>query len=161
MKDILVKTNLRADRTFSYFPRLNLSIALSKSGSPLDKAFCSFPLFLPEPDAGIRKGLDELGRSRSLLNKLDIAPEIGGWATILAYVRDGFGVGVVSEGALTDSEGVTLRKLDSGSFDPIVARLICRRATATGPGEEPDLTEPTRAWCDELRRLAREHKPLG
>src|SRR5208283_488610 len=66
---------------------------------------------------------------------------------------------VASEGALTDSEGVTLRKLDPGSFDPIVARLICRRAT--GPGEEPDLTEPTRAWRDELRRLARGHKPLG
>jgi DNA-binding transcriptional LysR family regulator len=131
----------------------------TKSGTPLDKAFCSFPLILPEPDAGIRKGLDEVVRSRSLLNKLDIAPEIGGWATILAYVRDGFGVGVVSEGALTDSEGVTLRKLDPDSFDPIVARLICRRAT--GPGEEPDLTEPTRAWCDELRRLARDHKPLG
>ena len=74
MKDILVKTNLRADRTFSYFPRLNLSIALSKSGTPLDKAFCSFPLILPEPDAGIRKGLDELERSRGLLNKLDIDP---------------------------------------------------------------------------------------
>ncbi len=28
MKYILVRTNLRADRTFSYFPRLNLSIAL-------------------------------------------------------------------------------------------------------------------------------------
>jgi len=63
---------------------------------PLDKAFCSFPLILPEPDAGIRKSLDELERSRGLLNKLDIAPEIGGWSTILAYVRDGFGVGVVS-----------------------------------------------------------------
>src|SRR5208282_6675010 len=65
---------------------------------PLDKAFCSFPLILPEPDAGIRKGLDEVVRSRSLLNKLDIAPEIGGWPTILAYVRDGFGVGLSVKG---------------------------------------------------------------
>jgi len=132
--------------------------SLPKAGAP-PEAFCSFPLILPEPDAGIRKGLDEVLRSRGLLNKLDIALEIGGWATILAYVRDGFGVGVVSEGALTDSEGVTLRKLELGSFDPIVARLICRRAT--GPREELDLTEPARAWCDELRRLAREHKSLG
>ena len=132
--------------------------ALPKAGAP-PEAFCSFPLILPEPDAGIRKGLDEVLRSRGLLNKLDIALAIGGWATILAYVRDRFGVGLVSEGALTDSEGVTLRKLEPGSFDPIVARLICRRAT--GPREEPDLNEPTRAWYDELRRLAREHKPLG
>jgi len=132
--------------------------SLPKAGAP-PEAFCSFPLILPEPDAGIRKGLDEVLRSRGLLNKLDIALEIGGWSTILAYVRDGFGVGLVSEGALTDSEGLTLRKLEPGSFDPIVARIICRRAT--GPGEEPDLNEPARAWYDELRRLAREHKPLG
>ncbi len=123
--------------------------ALPKAGVP-PEGLCSFPLILPEPDAGIRKGLDEVLRSRGLLGKLDIALEIGGWPTILAYVRDGFGVGVVSEGALTDSEGVTHRRLDPGSFDPIVARLICRRAT--GPGEEPDLTEPARAWYDELRR---------
>jgi DNA-binding transcriptional LysR family regulator len=132
--------------------------SLPKAGA-LPEAFCSFPLILPEPDAGIRKGLDEVLRSRGLLSKLDIVLEIGGWATILAYVRDGFGVGLASEGALTDSQGVTLRKLDPVSFAPIVARLICRRAI--GPGEEPDLTEPTRAWYDELRRLAREHKPLG
>jgi len=69
---------------------------LTSLAPPLDKAFCSFPLILPEPDAGIRKGLDEVVRSSSLLNKLDIVPEIGGWSTILAYVRDGFGVGVVS-----------------------------------------------------------------
>jgi DNA-binding transcriptional LysR family regulator len=132
--------------------------ALPKAGVP-PEALCSFPLILPEPDAGIRKGLDEVLRSRGLLNKLDVALEIGGWTTIMAYVRDGFGVGVVSEGALTDSEGVMLRRLDPGSFDPIVARLICRRAAR--PGEEPDLTEPARAWCDELRRLAHAHKPLG
>jgi len=35
MKDILVKTNLLADRTFSYFPRLNLSIALRNGGFAL------------------------------------------------------------------------------------------------------------------------------
>jgi len=132
--------------------------ALPKAGAA-PEAFCSFPLILPEPDAGIRKGLDEVLRSRGILNKLDIALEIGGWATILAYVRDGFGVGVVSEGALTDMEGVTLRKLDPGSFDPIVARLICRRAT--GPGEEPDLSEPSRAWSNALRGLAHEHKLVG
>src|SRR5262249_55012913 len=126
--------------------------SLSKAGAP-PEAFCSFPLIRPEPDAGIRKGLDEVLRSCRLLNKLDI----GGWATILAYVRDGFGVGVVSEGALTESEGLTQRKLDPASFDPICARLICRRAT--GVAEELDLSEPARHWCDTLRRLSRGHEP--
>ncbi len=76
----------------------SLAPPLTKHGTPLDKAFCSFPVILPEPDADIGKGLDEVVRSRSLLNKLDIAPEIGGWATILAYVRDGFGVGLSVKG---------------------------------------------------------------
>jgi DNA-binding transcriptional LysR family regulator len=91
-------------------------------------------------------------RSRGLLNKLDIAFEIGGWATILAYVRDGFGVGLVSEGALTDADGLTLRRLDPGSFSAIEARLICRRATS--PGDELDLSEPARAWREVVRHLA-------
>ena len=125
--------------------------SLPRAGAP-PEALCSFPLILPEPEAGIRKGLDSVLRSHGLLNKLDVVLEIGGWVTILAYVRDGFGVGIVSEGALTDSGGLTVRKLDAGSFDPIVARLICRKAA--GPGEEPDLTEPARAWCDALRRAS-------
>ncbi len=127
--------------------------ALPKAGVP-PEAFCSFPLILPEPDAGIRKGLDEVFRSRGLLSKLDIALEIGGWATILAYVRDGFGVGLVSEGALTPTEGLTVRRLDPGSFPAIEARLICRRAS--GPGHALDLSESAARWCEEQRRIARQ-----
>jgi DNA-binding transcriptional LysR family regulator len=126
--------------------------SLPKAGAP-PEAFTSFPLILPEPDAGIRKGLDEVLRSRGLLNKLDIVLEIGGWATILAYVRDGIGVGVVSEGALTDSEGLTLRKLDPGTFDPIVARLICRRLP--GGAEELDLSDHALSWRGTVQQTAK------
>jgi len=132
--------------------------SIPKSGAP-PEAFCSFPLILPEPDAGIRKGLDEVLRSRGLLSKLDIAVEIGGWATILAYVQDGFGVGVVSEGALTDADGLILRRLDPGSFSAIEARLICRRAS--GAGEELDLSELAIRWCEELRRVGRQRANQG
>jgi DNA-binding transcriptional LysR family regulator len=124
--------------------------ALPKAGVPAE-ALGSFPLILPEPDAGTRKGVDEVLRSRGLLNKLEIALEIGGWSTILAYVRDGFGVGLVSEGALTDADGLTVRRLDPGSFSAIEARLICRRAMVSG---ELDLPEPARAWWEVLRRAA-------
>ena len=126
--------------------------SLPKAGAPSRSVL----LVSPDPPRARRRHPQGPGRvscdPAGLLNKLDIALEIGGWATILAYVRDGFGVGIVSEGALTDSDGLTVRKLDAGSFDPIVARLICRKAT--GPGEEPDLTEPARAWCDALRRAS-------
>jgi len=108
------------------------------------KAFCSFPLILPEPDAGIRKGLDEVLRSSGLLNQLDIALEVGGWATILAYVRDGFGVGLVSEGALDDPSGLTVRPLDRTTFPPISAKLICRRLAGSGDGL--DLSEEAMTW---------------
>jgi len=125
--------------------------SLPKTGAP-PEAFCSFPLIIREPDAGIRKGLDGVLRSRGLLSKLDIALEIGGCATILAYVRDGFGVGVVSEGALTDVDGLTTRRLIPGSFSAIEARLICRRAS--GSGDELDLSEPAREWREVVRHVA-------
>jgi len=91
-------------------------------------------------------------RSRGLLGNLEIALEIGGWSTILAYVRDGFGVGVLSEGAMTDPDGLTTRRLDSGSFSAIEAKLICRRASGSGQGL--DLSERAQAWREVVRRVA-------
>ena len=67
---------------------------------------------MPEPDAGIRKMIDEVLHREGLQNNLNIVLEVGGWATILAYVRDGFGVGFVSEGAVVDTKGLVIRLLD-------------------------------------------------
>ena len=64
------------------------------------RALTEFPLIVPEPDAGIRKEIDRGSPSGGTAKQLNIVLEVGGWATILAYVRDGFGVGVVSEGAV-------------------------------------------------------------
>jgi DNA-binding transcriptional LysR family regulator len=130
--------------------------ALPKAGVAPD-AFVAFPLILPEPDAGVRKGLDEALRSSGVLGKLDVALEIGGWATILAYVRDGFGVGLVSEGALEDSKGLTVRLLDRSSFPLTEAKLIYRRLA--GSGEESDLSEQAQAWRQVICRVARHHRP--
>jgi DNA-binding transcriptional LysR family regulator len=126
--------------------------SLPKAGAG-PEALCSFPLVLPEPDAGVRKGMNAVLRSMGLLSKLDIAVEVGGWATILAYVRDGFGVGVVSEGALTDSEGITRRELDPDSFQPTVSRLICRRVS--GGGESLDLSDQALSWRKTLQQFAK------
>jgi DNA-binding transcriptional LysR family regulator len=117
--------------------------SLPKAGVP-PEALCSFPLILPEPDAGVREGLDEVLRSRGLLNKLDIALEIGGWATILTYVREGFGIGVISEVALEGTKGLTIRPLDRTAFSPIEAKLISRRLA--GSGDELDLSESGLNW---------------
>jgi DNA-binding transcriptional LysR family regulator len=126
--------------------------ALPKGGAPAE-AFAGFPLILPEPDAGVRKGLDEALRQRGLLTELDVVLEVGGWATILAYVRDGAGVGLLSEGAIEGPSGLIIRPLDPAVFPPIEARLICRRSA--GGAEGLDLSEPARAWREVVRRVAR------
>jgi DNA-binding transcriptional LysR family regulator len=120
--------------------------ALPRRGAPAE-ALAAFPLILPEPDSGIRRGLDRVLRA---LGRLDIVLEVGGWATILSYVRDGLGVGVVSDIALVDAKGLVLRPLDSDVFPAIQARLICRRL----PGREGelDLSEPALAWRETIRR---------
>jgi DNA-binding transcriptional LysR family regulator len=125
---------------------------LPRNAAPIE-ALANFPLILPEPDAGLRKGLDAVLRRQGLLEKLDLALEIGGWPTILAYVRDGFGVGVVSEGALDDTAGLTVRRLDPEVVGPIEARLICRRLP--GSREELDLSASAAAWRAVMLQIAR------
>jgi DNA-binding transcriptional LysR family regulator len=124
---------------------------LPKEGVPVE-GLERFPLIIPEADAGVRKGLDEALRRRGVLARLDVALEIGGWETILAYVRDGLGVGIVSEAAVVDPKGLIVRPLDPEVFPPIEARLIARRLA--GSGEALDLSEHAAAWRAMLRQSA-------
>lgn len=121
------------------------------------KDLTHFPLILPEPAAGIRKGLDQALRQQGLFGKLDIVLEIGGWNAILTYVRDGLGVGLVSEAALPGNGKLIARYLDADSFTPIAIKLICRRALTTG--EELDLSPEGLAFRTTLRQAA--HKPAS
>ncbi len=125
----------------------------------LVEALEQFPLIIPEADAGVRKGLDEALRRRGVSASLDVALEIGGWGTILAYVRDGLGVGIVSEAAVVDPKGLIVRPLDPGFFPPIEARLIARRLA--GSGEALDLSEHAAVWRDMLRQSAAGQEGLG
>src|SRR5262249_53985635 len=84
---------------------------------------------------------------------LDIALEVGGWSTILAYVRDGFGVGLVCEAAVGGADGLVVRPLDAAAFPPIEARLICRRGGGGGGGGAPSAAG--RAWRGGGRRRGR------
>ena len=126
-------------------------------GSPRDGArawaLAEFPLIVPEPDAGIRKEIDEALRREGLLNSVNIVLELGGWATILAYVRDGFGIGVISEGAVRETKGLAIRLLDPEVFPRVETKLICRRLA--GSVDALDLTKQGLAWRDVLLRVAR------
>ena len=90
-------------------PWIRVVRALPKDSVPA-RALAEFPLVVPEPDAGIRKVIDQVLHQEGLQNKLNIVLEVGGWATILAYVRDGFGVGVVSLGAVNETKGLMVRR---------------------------------------------------
>ena len=128
--------------------------ALPRDAVPA-RALTEFPLILPEPDAGIRKAIDQGLHREGLQNRLNIVLELGGWATIMAYVRDGFGVGVVSEGAVNETKGLTIRLLDPEAFPRIEAKLICRRLAGSVDGL--DLSKPGAAWREVLQRVARRH----
>jgi DNA-binding transcriptional LysR family regulator len=111
-------------------------------------AFAEFPLILPEPDSGIRKVLEQALQREGILEKWNVVLEVGSWSTNLAYVRDGYGVGRVSDSALFNSQDLVVRYLDESLFPPIAANLICRRLP--GRKEELDLSDEARALRDVL-----------
>jgi DNA-binding transcriptional LysR family regulator len=117
------------------------------------QAVLEFPLIVPEPEAGARHLIDEVLKREGLQNKAEILLEIGGWSTILAYVRDGFGVGVVSEAAVSETKGLTIRLLDREVFPRVESKLICRRLPGSADGR--DLSPPGAAWRAALLRVAR------
>jgi DNA-binding transcriptional LysR family regulator len=124
---------------------------LPKEGVPVE-ALERFPLIVPEPDAAARKRLDDALRRSGVLARVNIVLEIGGWSTIIAYVRDGLGVGIVSEAAVVEPQGLIVRPLDPAVFPLIESRLIARRLA--GSGDELDLSEPADAWRSMLRQAA-------
>jgi hypothetical protein len=68
-------------------------------------------------------------------------------------VRDGFGVGVVSEAALDETKGFMIRLLDPEVFPRNETKLICRRLA--GSVDEPDLSAQGAAWRQVLQRVTR------
>ncbi len=123
---------------------------LPEDGVPVE-ALERFPLIVPESDASVRKGLDDALRRSGVLARVNILLEIGGWGTIIAYVRDALGVGLVSEAAVVEPKGLIVRPLDPGVFPPIEARLIARRLTRSS--DELDLSQPAQAWRSMLRQV--------
>ncbi len=103
------------------------------------EALRAFPLILPEPDADIRRQIDQVARTAGVLGDWHVVLEIGGWQAILAYARAGLGVGVVTRSAYErQTEDLECRPLDAKLFPPTRVRLICRRRSAAA--EDLDLT---------------------
>ncbi len=116
------------------------------------EAMTSFPLILPEPDAGIRIVLDDILRAQGVLRQLDLRMEIGGWQAILAYVLDGVGVGVISEAAVPKDSPAVVRFLDPSVFPPTEVRLISRHRFDAP--EVPDLSPLALSFAQVLKQTA-------
>jgi DNA-binding transcriptional LysR family regulator len=116
-------------------------------------ALTGFPLILPDAESGIRHWLDQIFREEGLMPNLSIVMETGGWETILGYVRDGFGVGIVSEAAVGGETRLVVRRLDPSVFPHRETKLICRPAHTAG--QKLDLTAEAEAFRQALLAATR------
>ena len=121
------------------------------------EALPSFPLIVPEPDADVRRVLDAAAQQAGVLNELEAALEMGGWQAILAYVRVGLGVGMVTQTAFEqDPQGLEIRHLNRRAFPPTRLRLICR-TRLTSPDEldlSPEAARFRELLLEEGRKMA-------
>lgn len=110
----------------------------------------SMPLVLPEPDAGLRPQLDRAFGEAGLFGNLDVMLEVGGWPAILDFVREGWGIGIVTKSAIV-SEGGLLEpcKLDLPNLPATAVRLIAR---LQGSDQKPDLLKEAQRLVELLRR---------
>jgi DNA-binding transcriptional LysR family regulator len=118
------------------------------------EALLSFPLILPEPDGHVRRTFDKALRDAGVLDRVNVVLEMGGWQTILAYTRQGLGVGLLTQEALElGSDGLEIRRLDPEVFPPSPVRLICRKRSPAP--DDLDLTPPAAQFRKLLLEEAR------
>jgi DNA-binding transcriptional LysR family regulator len=114
------------------------------------KDLVPFPLILPEPDAGLRRPLDQAFSDQHLFGKIDIILEVGGWAATLDYARQGWGVGIVTQSAVTSEVGLLPpRRIDLPDAPPTAVRLIARHG---GDGNAPDLVAEAKRLAELIRQ---------
>jgi DNA-binding transcriptional LysR family regulator len=116
-------------------------------------ALAEFPLIVPEPDSRTRQILDPLIHRQNWANKVEYRVEIGGWLTILDYVRAGLGVGLVSDMAATDpaAKGLIFRPLADPRLGKMAMKLITRRAD--DEAQDTSRASVSSAWRTSLKAL--------
>lgn len=129
---------------------------LSKRKASLEM-LADVPLILPDRSSGVRKTIDDALSERDLHGRLNVPLEIGGWSTILLYVAQKLGVGVVKEAAIENRSRFVVRVLDRNLYDPVETKLIFR---AKRPGEKSSLSDAAYAWRGVLREMASRNSKL-
>ena len=125
---------------------------LPDSGVRLER-LAGLPLILPEPDAGLRREIDQALLETGLHDQLNSVMEIGAWPALLSYVRDGFGIGLIGASALAERADGLLppKSVATRPSDVPLVQLICRHTA--GDSEAKDLS-PSGIQLWELIRKA-------
>ena len=116
------------------------------------KALTRLPLLLPDAASGLRQDFDRRCRDAGILDRLHVAVEVGPWTTLLGYVRDGVGVGLLPRSAIRGETGLVVKALPPKLSPPNVVRVICRKRAGT---DELDLSAEAVAFIDALRTAAK------
>lgn len=116
------------------------------------KALTCFPLILPEPDSGLRRDFDRCCREAGVHDRLNVVVEVSPWTSVLNFVRDGVGVGIVPRSAALAQNGLHIKPLP-GKLSPASAvRVICRKRAGT---DDLDLAEGALEFLQALRDAAK------
>ncbi|TWU04694.1 HTH-type transcriptional regulator CysB [Stieleria varia] len=105
--------------------------AIRKQFDDLDRASVSLeslnmlPLVIPEEDSGVRRQLEHNMVRSGVTPALRPVVQAGGWPTIMQFVRDGWGIGLVTKSAVDATDGLKKPKpLDTSSLETPRMKLI-------------------------------------
>jgi DNA-binding transcriptional LysR family regulator len=108
-------------------------------------------------EADIRRRLEHPFREAGVCDRLDVVLEIGGWPAMLAYVRRGVGVGIITRSALGKSrQRYVQRLLDPRQFALLVIHLICRGAARAS--SQVDLALHAVLFAQVMREAVRQER---
>ena len=122
------------------------SIAYALGGFPL-------PRFQEEGrEIPLRIEFDRRCREAGIGDRLNVVAEVGPWTTILEYVKDGLGIGLLPRSALPENHGLAVRPLP-GKLAPLTKwQAICRKKAGT---DEFDLSPAGPAVLTSMRTAAK------
>ncbi len=118
---------------------------------PTPKAVARLPLLVPPQGQPLRIEFDRRCREAGLGDRLNIIAEVGPAATLLEYVKDGQGVGLLPRSALPDSHKLVVRPLPA-KLSPMMKWQAISRTKAGN--DDLDLAPIGHAFLEAMRTAA-------
>ena len=122
---------------------------------PTPKSVAKMPLIVPEMGSPLRLEFDRRCREAGVGDRLNIVAEVGPWPTILEYVKDGFGAGLLPRSALPENHTFVVRPLPA-KLSPLAKWQAIVRKRA---GEDLlDLADAGQEFLSAMRTTAKSMK---